>query len=168
MSQSRIDTRNSRWVLEFDPLDDARSVREESQLALGRQLGIEQLEAAGRRVPRVRECFMPLAGPLGHEPGEVAVRDVRFAADLQHGRRLLGPQPQGQAANRAGVVGNLVAASAVTPCHRLREHAVFVGDGYRHSVDLVLDRVLDRLAVDEFANSRVELVERRLFVDIVD
>ena len=80
----------------------------------------------------------------GIHPFDEVTWETRDAVipNFKDGGRLFGPQLEGEAADRARVIGDLVAAIPIAARHRLDERTLLVGDADCHAVDLVLDGVL--------------------------
>ena len=91
----------------------------------------------------------PGLGALLVQAGERGEREVDLSAHLQQRRRVLDPQRDG--ADRAQVLGHLLAHLAVAAGGAAHEHAVLVDERDRQAVDLRLGHEADLAELDALA-----------------
>ena len=122
------------------------AVAEEPQVPLRGQPRVQEADAAGGDVSRIRiELVAALLAQLV-EADQFRVSHVDFAAVLQQRRRRLGVQPQGDVRHRADVLCDVVPDFSIAPRGGLDELAAFARKRNGHTVDLELDDPLYRLA----------------------
>ena len=122
--------------LEREPLRGAHAVAPHRQRPRGRELRVELADRAGGRVARVGEGGLARLGALLVELGERCQRQVDLAAHLDQRRRVVDAQRYG--ADRAQVLGHVLAHLAVAARGPAHEHAVLVDQRDRQAVDLGL------------------------------
>ena len=150
------------------PLSLAQPVRDEPQPALAADLRVEQLERAGRRVPRVLERLLAFGPAQLVEPGELGIGHEDLAADLEQGRGTA-VEHQGNLPDGAQVGRDVVAPLAVAAGGAQHELALLVAERDGHAVDLELDDVGDRLSrVQSPADPGIPLPDLVEAVGIVD
>ena len=133
---SRSHSSDSQWVSNVEPLERPDAVAPDRQRARGGQLGVELADRAGGGVARVGEGRLARLGALLVERGEGRQRQVDLAAHLEQRRRVL--DAQRDRADRAQVLGHLLADLAVAAGGAAHEHAVLVDERDREPVDLRL------------------------------
>jgi hypothetical protein len=138
-----------RVLREAQPVDAPQAVRPHRQRAIARELGIELADRARRRVARVHERRQAGLGAPLVEPCEVRQRHVDLTADLEHRRRVL--HPHRDRADRAQVVGHVLADLTVAARRAPDEHALVVEQRDRQPVDLRLADVAERRLLDPLA-----------------
>ena len=102
------------------------------------------------------------------QPHQVGIGHVDFAADLQQRRHLPAVQSQGDVANRADVVGDVVADAAVAAGDAPDQQSLFIDQRDGHAVDLQFDHPLDRLAVEQLGRPLAVTLQFLDAVGIVD
>ena len=152
---SRSQVSASQWDGEADPVGDADGVGPEAQRALGGELGIELADRPGGGVAGVHERREAPLGPALVERGEIGQRHVHLAADLDQRRRIVALQAHRDRADRADVVGHVLADLAVAARGAPLEHAVAVDERHRQTVDLRLGHVLEVRVLDPLARQVV-------------
>ena len=122
--------------LELEPVDLADAVAPHRQRPRGGQRGVELANRTGRRVARVHEGRLAGRGPLLVQAGERRQRQVDLAAHLQQRRGVL--HTQRNRADRAQVLGHVLAHLAVPAGGAAHQHAVLVDERDGEAVDLRL------------------------------
>ena len=138
---SRSHSSHSWCVVELEPLDRPDPVRPHRQRPRGRQRRVELADRAGGRVARVREGRLAGLGALLVQARERRQRQVDLAAHLEQRRRVL--HAQRDRADRAQVLGHVLADLAVAARGAAHEHAVLVHERDREPVDLRLGHEAD-------------------------
>ncbi len=146
----------------------AKPIGEEAQLALGGELGVEQLQGAGRGIARVGVLLVAALGLDFVDARQFGAGHVDFAAGFEEFGRLVGVQPQGHLGNRADVVRDVVAFFAVAARDAGREQAIVVGQRHGDAVDLQLDDVNHLLAAERLADARVEFAQLVVGLALLD
>ena len=131
-----------------EPLGNPDRVAPQRQRSVGGELRIELADRAGGRVARVHERRQPRLGPPLVERSEVGQRHVDLTADLDQRRRIVIVEPQRDRADRAEVVGHVLADFPVSAGRAALEHAVAIDQRDRQAVDLGLGDVLELGVVD--------------------
>ncbi len=90
------------------------------------ELGIEQLETAGRRVARIGKELFAALRLFGPQVRKIGVRDVSLAADLEQRRRMFRFEPQRDAADGSRVGRDVVPLPAVAAGQGLNEPSLLV------------------------------------------
>ena len=116
----------------------AVGVEDAVERAGGDEFRVELLEGAGGGVAGVDEGGLAGLVALLVEAGEVGAGHEDLAADLEE-RRGAVREAEGDAADGADVLGDVVARRAVAAGQGVVEGAVAVNDADRHAVDLRLD-----------------------------
>jgi len=142
-----------------------RLVHDDPERAAGHQARIELLERAGRGVARVLERLLAGGDAVGVDPGEVGAPHVDLAA---HGEVDLAREAERQASHGAQVAGHLLAGATVAAGGAEREDPGPVDQLDRHAVDLRLDHVIDRLALEAARDPVVEGAQLGLVVGVVE
>ena len=124
---------------EREPLGHPHLVAPDRQRPLGGERGVELADGAGGGVAGVHEGREALLGAALVERGEVLQRHVQLAPHLQQRRRAL--DVQRDRADRAQVVGDVLADLPIAAGDAALEHAVAVDQRDRQAVDLRLDHV---------------------------
>ena len=124
---------------ERQPLGDADLVAPDRQRPFGSERGVELAHGAGRGVAGVHERREPLLGAALVERGEVAQGHVQLAPHLQQRGRIL--DVQGNRADGAQVVGDVLPHLPVPAGGAAHEHPVAVDEADGQAVDLRLDHV---------------------------
>jgi hypothetical protein len=114
-------------VVGLEPLDLADAVAEQPQPPLGANARIEQADGTGRQIAAVGKRRQSGVALLLVERDQVGIADVDFATDFEQCRRRFAGEFEGQVADRAHVVRNIVADAAVAPRGPLDEQPLFVG-----------------------------------------
>ena len=133
---SRSHSSDSWWVSNSSPSSAPIAVAPHRQRPRGRQLRVELADRAGGRVARVREGRLARLGALLVQPRERRQRQVDLAAHLEQRRRVV--HAQRDRADRAQVLGHVLADLAVAARGAAHEHAVLVHERDRQPVDLRL------------------------------
>ena len=154
--------------LDANAVDGAGAVGEETKPALGGLFRIEQLERAGGEVARIgiRLQAELAAGFVGTH--QILAGHVDLAAHLKERRRPVGLQAQGQAADGAEVVCDVVAALAVAARGAELERALLVSERNGDAVDLQLDDVTRFLIAEQAVDAAIELAQIRGAIGVVD
>ena len=134
---SRSHCRASRVRLEGEALGHAHLVAPDRQRPLGGVGRVELADRAGGRVARVHERRLACFGAALVQRGEVRQRHVHLAAHLHQRRRVV--DVQGDRADRAQVVRDVLADLPVPARGAALEQAVAVDEADRQPVDLRLD-----------------------------
>ena len=150
---SRSHSSASQCELKLEPLGDADRVAPHRQRPLGGERRVELADRPRGAVARVHERREPGLGAPLVERGEVRQRHVDLAADLEQRRRVV--DPQRDRADRAQVVGDVLADLAVAARGAAHEHAVAVEQRDREPVDLRLGHELERRLLDPLAREVV-------------
>ena len=116
----------------------APAVGEEAQPALRRERGVDLAQAARGGVARIDERLFAVRLPLPVERRELGAPDVDLAPDLQPLRHIGAGQIVRQVAQRAQVLGHVLAGLAVAPRGTQNELACVVVHRRREAVDLGL------------------------------
>ena len=124
----------------------AEAVAPDRERAFGGQGGVELADRAGGGVARVGEGRLAGRGAAFVQRLEVGDRQVDLAAHFDQLRRLL--DPQRDRADRAQVLGDVLADPAVAAGGAAGEHTVLVGERDRQPVDLRLGRVAELRGAD--------------------
>ena len=131
-------------------------------------LRIELAEAPRRRIAGIGELLRALLALPGIEPFEVAPVNDHLAAHLEQPRGVRGAQPERDALDRAQVGGDVLALVPVASRRALREHAAFVNEADRESVELGLAGVFDRSGTEPLANAPVERLDLLVLEGVVE
>ena len=123
-----------------DPVDPGR------ERPFGGERRVELADRAGGRVARVGEGRFLGFGAALVERFEGGDRQVDLAAHFDQLRRVL--DPQRDRADRAQVLGDVLADPAVAAGGAADQHAVLVGERDRQAVDLRLGRVAELRGAD--------------------
>ena len=135
--------------VELEPVEGPDAVAPHRQRARGRQLGVELADRPGGGVARVRVGRLAGLGALLVEADEGRQRQVDLAAHLQQRRGVL--DAQRDRADRAQVLGDLLADLAVPARGPTNEDAVLVDQRDRKPVDLRLGHEADVAHLDALA-----------------
>ena len=133
---SRSQSSHSWWVSNSRPVDLADPVAPHRQRPRGGQRRVELANRAGGRVARVHEGRLAGRGALLVQAGERRQRQVDLAAHLQQRRGVL--HAQRNRADRAQVLGHVLAHLAVPAGGAAHQHAVLVDERDGEAVDLRL------------------------------
>ena len=126
---------------EVEAAHGADPVAPDRERPFGGQRRVELADRAGGGVARVGEGRFLGFGAALVERFEGGDRQVDLAADFDQLRRVL--DPQRHRADRAQVLGHVLADPAVAAGRAADQHAVLVGEGDRQAVDLRLGRVAE-------------------------
>ena len=132
---------SSLWVARSRPRGGADPVAPDRERPFGGQRRVELADRAGGGVARVGEGRFARLGAPFVQRLEVGDRQVDLAADLDQLRRVV--DPQRDRADRAQVLGHVLADAAVAAGGAADEDAVLVGERDRQPVDLRLGRVAE-------------------------
>jgi hypothetical protein len=153
--------------LEADPLGGAERVHPQMERSRRGDARVLLTERAGRRVARVRERPLLVLGQLPVQLLEGLDRQVHLAADLDQVGGVVERERARDVPYGADVRGDVLTGDAVAARRRSDEHAAFVRQGARHTVDLQLAR--ERRVVADAADDPlvpgVELLERERVVE---
>ena len=122
----------------------ADPVAEEAQGAGSALARVEEPDAAGGDVARVGVRRLAIPRLRLVQTDKVGIGHVDLAADLDPRRRVGAAEPQRQVTDRAGIVGNVVADSAVAARRCQCQAPGVIGQRHRHAVDLQLEHPGDR------------------------
>ena len=129
-----------------EPLGLADSMADHPQLAPRGHGGILLPQRASGAVARVGERRLPLGHQTGVEFLEIGQPEEHLPAHLEHGgyREFVGAgEPFGNVLDGAGIVGDILAAAAVTAGGAADQNALTVDQGQRDTVDLELAQIVD-------------------------
>ena len=124
----------------------AEPVAPDREGAFGGQGGIELADRAGGGVAGIGEGRLAGRGAALVQRFEVGDRQVDLAADFDQLRCSLNPQRD--RADRAQVLGDVLAAAAIAAGGAADQHPVLVGERDRQAVDLRLGRVAELRGAD--------------------
>ena len=122
----------------------ADPVAEEAQGARCALARVKEPDAAGGDVARVGVWRLAIPGLRLVQTNEVGIGHVDLAADLDPRRRVGAVETQRQVADRPGIVGDVVADSAVAARRCQRQATGVIGQRHRHAVDLQFEHPGDR------------------------
>ena len=113
----------------------------------------------------IGETRLSLLVALQVQPLERAAAHDHLAADFEG--RLAGVDAQGQRANGAGVLGDVLALGSVAPRDRLVQDAVPIVHRHGKAVQLQLGDVAERRAAQQFADAAIEVAQFGLVERVV-
>ena len=117
----------------------APAVRPEPQGTAGGDAGVLLPQRSGGGIARVGKDLVPPLRLRGVERGEIGLAHEHFAANFEHGRHVAA-QGLRNVGNRGDIGRHVLAHLPVPARRRAHQQAVFIAQGTRQPVDLVLRR----------------------------
>ena len=130
----------------FPAVNRTNAIGEEFQRPAGGHRRVELTDTAGGGVARVDQGLVAARGGGGVVFFEIVAAHVDLAAHFQH-RRRLAFQAQRNLAQRAQVLRDILAGSAVAARRTAHQHAVLVAQADRQTVEFQFGGVVDRRRV---------------------
>ncbi len=140
----------------FHPLQHADAITIDLQRALRRDAWIELAQRAGGGIARIHKGLFSPRLRLPVETQKPLVTDEHLTAHLQ-ARRCLTLQAQGYRGDGADIAADVLAGSAIATGGAAHQHAVFVEQADRQTIELRLGGVFHLLYLQAFADPAIEI-----------